>query len=196
MRPDLRFYSARFQAQLRTKPNAKSGFALHMESLETMRTAGNPTNGRGELLQRRTARACNTKRFAVASRPRIARAQPRYARSSAALIPGMQERASFTQRSVIMKHVTTDTLIADLKAVVEDAEELLRATAGQTGEKVAAARARLKTRSTRRGRASERRRRNWLIRRANWRRAPIPTCGKIRGRQSASPPPQDWSSGC
>jgi ElaB/YqjD/DUF883 family membrane-anchored ribosome-binding protein len=41
-----------------------------------------------------------------------------------------------------MKHVTTDRLFADLKTVVEDAEELLRATAGQTGEKIAAARER------------------------------------------------------
>jgi ElaB/YqjD/DUF883 family membrane-anchored ribosome-binding protein len=41
-----------------------------------------------------------------------------------------------------MKHVTTDRLIGDLKTVVEDAEELLRATAGQTGEKIAAARER------------------------------------------------------
>ncbi len=41
-----------------------------------------------------------------------------------------------------MKPVTTDKLMADLQAVVEDAEALLRATAGQAGEKVAEARAR------------------------------------------------------
>lgn len=41
-----------------------------------------------------------------------------------------------------MEQVTTDKLMADLKTVVDDAEELLRATAGQAGEKVAAARAR------------------------------------------------------
>jgi hypothetical protein len=41
-----------------------------------------------------------------------------------------------------MKQVTTDKLLEDLKVVVSDAEELLKATAGQAGEKVAAARAR------------------------------------------------------
>ena len=41
-----------------------------------------------------------------------------------------------------MKQVTTDKLIADLQLVVTDAEELLKATAGQAGDKVAAVRAR------------------------------------------------------
>jgi ElaB/YqjD/DUF883 family membrane-anchored ribosome-binding protein len=41
-----------------------------------------------------------------------------------------------------MKEVSTDKLMEDLRLVVEDAEELLRATAGNAGEKVAAARAR------------------------------------------------------
>ena len=36
-----------------------------------------------------------------------------------------------------------DKLVADLKVVVADAEELLRATASQAGEKVTAARARI-----------------------------------------------------
>ncbi len=40
------------------------------------------------------------------------------------------------------KAVSTDKLMEDLRLVVTDAEELLRATAGQAGEKVAAARAR------------------------------------------------------
>ncbi|MFZ5557077.1 MAG: DUF883 family protein [Pseudomonadota bacterium] len=40
------------------------------------------------------------------------------------------------------ENVTRDKLVADLKLVIADAEELLRATAGQAGEKVAAARAR------------------------------------------------------
>ena len=39
--------------------------------------------------------------------------------------------------------VSKDKLVADLKLVVADAEELLRATAGQAGEKVAAARDRV-----------------------------------------------------
>lgn len=38
--------------------------------------------------------------------------------------------------------VTTDKLLADLQAVVEDAEALLKATAGHAGEKVQEARAR------------------------------------------------------
>jgi ElaB/YqjD/DUF883 family membrane-anchored ribosome-binding protein len=40
------------------------------------------------------------------------------------------------------KAVSTDKLMEDLRLVVTDAEELLRATAGQAGEKVAAARER------------------------------------------------------
>ncbi len=39
--------------------------------------------------------------------------------------------------------VNRDKLVADMKVVIADAEELLRATAGQAGEKVAAARARI-----------------------------------------------------
>ena len=38
---------------------------------------------------------------------------------------------------------TKDKLVADLKVVMSDAEELLRATASQAGEKVVAARARI-----------------------------------------------------
>jgi ElaB/YqjD/DUF883 family membrane-anchored ribosome-binding protein len=40
-------------------------------------------------------------------------------------------------------HVNTDKLVADLKVVVADAEELLRATASAAGEKASAARARM-----------------------------------------------------
>lgn len=39
--------------------------------------------------------------------------------------------------------VTKDKLVADLRVVVADAEELLRATAGHAGEKVAVARERI-----------------------------------------------------
>jgi ElaB/YqjD/DUF883 family membrane-anchored ribosome-binding protein len=39
--------------------------------------------------------------------------------------------------------INRDKLIADMRVVIADAEELLRATAGQAGEKVAAARARI-----------------------------------------------------
>ena len=39
--------------------------------------------------------------------------------------------------------VSTDKLVQDFKIVVADAEELLRATAGQAGEKVSAARDRV-----------------------------------------------------
>ena len=39
--------------------------------------------------------------------------------------------------------VSRDKLVADLKVVVADAEELLRATASQAGEKVSAARERI-----------------------------------------------------
>jgi len=43
-----------------------------------------------------------------------------------------------------MEQVTTDKLLRDLKVVVEDAEALLAATAGQTGEKIEQVRARAK----------------------------------------------------
>ena len=39
--------------------------------------------------------------------------------------------------------INRDKLVSDIKVVIADAEELLRATAGQAGEKVAAARARI-----------------------------------------------------
>jgi len=39
--------------------------------------------------------------------------------------------------------INRDKLVADMRLVIADAEELLRATAGQAGEKVAAARARI-----------------------------------------------------
>ncbi|MGD9787894.1 MAG: YqjD family protein [Sulfuricellaceae bacterium] len=39
--------------------------------------------------------------------------------------------------------VTKDKLVEDLRVVVADAEELLRATAGQAGDKIAAARERI-----------------------------------------------------
>ncbi len=42
--------------------------------------------------------------------------------------------------------VSKDKLIADLKVVIADAEELLRATASQAGDKAADLRARLQTR--------------------------------------------------
>ena len=41
-----------------------------------------------------------------------------------------------------MTEVTKDKLIADVKLVIADSEELLRATAGQAGEKIAEIRAR------------------------------------------------------
>ena len=41
-----------------------------------------------------------------------------------------------------MTEVTKDKLIADVKLVIADSEELLRATAGQAGDKIAEIRAR------------------------------------------------------
>jgi ElaB/YqjD/DUF883 family membrane-anchored ribosome-binding protein len=45
--------------------------------------------------------------------------------------------------TVTDKPATTDKLIQDVKAVIADTEELLKATAGQTGEQIAAVRAKL-----------------------------------------------------
>ncbi len=42
-----------------------------------------------------------------------------------------------------MTQVTKDKLIADVKVVIADSEELLRATAGQAGDKIADLRARI-----------------------------------------------------
>ncbi len=41
-----------------------------------------------------------------------------------------------------MDHISTDKLMSDLRAVVADAEALLKATAGQAGEKMTEVRAR------------------------------------------------------
>lgn len=41
-----------------------------------------------------------------------------------------------------MQQISTDKLVQDMRAVVADAEELLKATAGQTGERVDRVRAR------------------------------------------------------
>jgi len=41
-----------------------------------------------------------------------------------------------------MDHVTSDKLMQDLRVVVADAEDLLKATASQTGERIEKARAR------------------------------------------------------
>lgn len=49
---------------------------------------------------------------------------------------------SIRESEMKSKLVSADKLMEDLRLVVTDAEELLRATAGQAGEKVAAARER------------------------------------------------------
>jgi ElaB/YqjD/DUF883 family membrane-anchored ribosome-binding protein len=46
------------------------------------------------------------------------------------------------KENVMHKRGTSDRLIADLRAVVDDAEALLKATSAQTGEKVESARTR------------------------------------------------------
>ena len=51
----------------------------------------------------------------------------------------MTEQATATE--IGMEQVTKEKLMADLRAVIADAEELLRATANQTGERITAARA-------------------------------------------------------
>ena len=43
----------------------------------------------------------------------------------------------------MQSEITTEKLASDLRTVIADAEELLRATANQAGDKVAAARARV-----------------------------------------------------
>ncbi len=48
-----------------------------------------------------------------------------------------------TRLASVENEVTKEKLMQDLRVVVSDAEELLRATAGQAGEKVSAARERI-----------------------------------------------------
>jgi ElaB/YqjD/DUF883 family membrane-anchored ribosome-binding protein len=55
----------------------------------------------------------------------------------------LKDRIDFEEHMMNSKTtVSADKLMEDLRLVVTDAEDLLRATAGQAGEKVAAARAR------------------------------------------------------
>ncbi len=54
----------------------------------------------------------------------------------------MNTNESSMATEAAVEHVHRDKLVADLKVVVADAEELLRATASQTGERIVAARAR------------------------------------------------------
>jgi ElaB/YqjD/DUF883 family membrane-anchored ribosome-binding protein len=49
-----------------------------------------------------------------------------------------------TATEVVVEKATTGKLMEDLKSVVDDAEELLRASANQTGERITAARAKAK----------------------------------------------------
>jgi len=51
------------------------------------------------------------------------------------------ERGHFNRQENAMRAVTTDKLMKDLQVVVGDAEELLKATAGHTGERVQQVRA-------------------------------------------------------
>jgi len=51
---------------------------------------------------------------------------------------GMTERVTATEAEA--EQITKGKLMEDLRAVVADAEELLKATADQTGERIAAAR--------------------------------------------------------
>jgi ElaB/YqjD/DUF883 family membrane-anchored ribosome-binding protein len=45
-------------------------------------------------------------------------------------------KARFTNMEINMEPVTTDKLMHDMRVVVTDAEDLLKATAGQTGERI------------------------------------------------------------
>jgi len=54
---------------------------------------------------------------------------------------GMSEPVTATEAEV--EQVTKEKLMEDLRAVIADAEELLKATANQTGERIAGARAKV-----------------------------------------------------
>jgi ElaB/YqjD/DUF883 family membrane-anchored ribosome-binding protein len=63
-------------------------------------------------------------------------------RAKAIVYSGRQARAPTGEQENIMTDVTTDKLMDDLRVLAADAEELLKATAGQAGDKVANVRAR------------------------------------------------------
>jgi ElaB/YqjD/DUF883 family membrane-anchored ribosome-binding protein len=62
--------------------------------------------------------------------------------NSATARPGNVASGAVYKREIEMGDMTTDKLMHELKAVVSDAEELLKATAGQGGEQLARIRAR------------------------------------------------------
>jgi ElaB/YqjD/DUF883 family membrane-anchored ribosome-binding protein len=68
---------------------------------------------------------------------------PAGAKTSSLPIPQVSSESPEMSAQSASNDVTKEKLVADLKAVVTDAEELLRATASQAGEKVAAARERI-----------------------------------------------------
>ena len=57
-------------------------------------------------------------------------------------VPGRALRLTALETEAQVQDITKDKLIEDLKVVAQDVEELLRATASQTGEKIAQARTR------------------------------------------------------
>src|SRR6185295_410838 len=68
---------------------------------------------------------------------------PASAKKGSLAIPQVSSESAEMSAQPAINDVSKEKLVADLKVVVADAEELLRATASQAGEKVAAARERI-----------------------------------------------------
>jgi len=95
-----------------------------------------------------------------------------------------------------MESAAKDKLVADVKTLIADSEELLRASAGQAGEKISAARERIQaslaTAKVKLGDAE----RAALEQAKKPPRRPTSTCRTIPGGRSGSPPLRDscWAS--
>jgi hypothetical protein len=95
-----------------------------------------------------------------------------------------------------MSEVTKDKLIADVKLVIADTEELLRATAGQAGDKIAEIRARPRTASPRPRSSWPKPKPPWWTRPSRSVVPPTTTCMTTPGVRSVSPPASASSPAC
>ena len=95
-----------------------------------------------------------------------------------------------------MSEVTKDKLIADVKLVIADSEELLRATAGQAGEKIAEIRARTADRLATAKSSWPKPRPPWSIAPSKSVVPPTTTCMTIPGVRWVSPPASASSPAC
>ena len=88
-----------------------------------------------------------------------------------------------------------EKLAGDLRNLVADAEELLKATASQAGEKIGVARQKIEQSLIEGKKALADAEKNLVKNPKSAPRSRMITCARIRGAQSASPPASAWCSG-